>query len=305
MPTLTNAPVLAADLGGTWMRAALVAADGSLLTRARRPTPGASVDDFVALLAEIRSPGTASAVIGLPGRVDYRDGTLDFAPNLDSSWLPRLSAESLSTALGLPVALANDADLACVGECTFGAGRGEDDVVFVTLSTGVGGGVFAGGRLMHARKSLAEVGHIVLDRTAEAVGAPCTFEDLASGTALVRMAGLAGIGGDGASIVARALQGEPGPREVWERVVAAAVVGFRNLAFLYSPGRFVVGGGLGSVGEPLLGPIRADLAANGPRGLQISVVSAALADDAGLMGAAAWARVGPAARGGAATTPGR
>jgi len=288
--------VLAADLGGTWMRAALVSPEGALVEKARRPTAGSSPEDFVELLAGLlRGSGAPveRAVVGLPGRVDYATGTLDFAPNLPGTWLSALTAERLAGDLGLPVSLANDADLAAVGEAGFGAGRGAPDMVFVTLSTGVGGGVTCGGRLLHGRRSLAEVGHIVLDLQAEARGEPCTFEDLASGTALLRMAAAAGVPGDGPAIVRAALAGEPAAAAVWERVVRATTVGFRNLAYLYAPSRFVVGGGLGSVGEPLLGRIRAVLEATGPAGMRIEVVQAALGDDAGLIGAAAWSRMGP------------
>jgi glucokinase len=284
-------PVLSIDLGGTRMRAAVVAPGGAVLRRRVEPTPqrAACPDALLALLAGfLETTGVAEAVVGVPGRVDYDAGRLEYAPNLPFGWAPALSEERLSSILGVPVALANDADLAAVGEARFGAGRHYRDVVYLTLSTGVGAGVVLDGRLVHGRHSLAEVGHIVIDRRAAAAGQPATLEDLASGTALARLAADAGLPADGATVVRLVRTGHPGALAVWDRVVEAAAIGVANLAHLYSPDVVVLGGGLGRVGSLLLDPILADLARRGPRGLSVDVVGAALGDDAGLAGAAAW-----------------
>ena len=284
-------PLLSVDLGGTRMRAAVVASGGAVLRRRVEPTPrrAACPDALLALMAGLLEPtGVAEAVVGVPGRVDYVSGRLEHAPNLPPSWAPALAEEQLSSVLGMPVALANDADLAAVGEARFGAGRHYRDVVYLTLSTGVGAGVVLDGRVMHGRRSLAEVGHTVIDREAAAAGLPATLEDLASGTALARLAADAGIAGDGAAVVRLVQTGHPGARAVWDRVAEAAAIGVANLAHLYAPDVVVIGGGLGRVGSLLLDPIRAHLARHGPRGLTVDVVGAALGDDAGLAGAAGW-----------------
>jgi glucokinase len=284
-------PVLSVDLGGTRMRAAVVAPGGAVLRRRVEPTPqrAACPDALLALMAGfLETTGVAEAVVGVPGRVDYATGRLEHAPNLPSGWAPALSEERLSSVLAVPVALANDADLAAVGEARFGAGRHYRDVVYLTLSTGVGAGVVLDGHLVHGRRSLTEVGHTVIDREAAAAGEPATLEDLASGTALARLAAEAGLAGDGAAVVRLVRTGHPGARAVWDRVVEAAAIGVANLAHLYSPDVVVVGGGLGAVGRLLLDPIRAYLARRGPRGLTVDVVGAALGDDAGLAGAAGW-----------------
>jgi glucokinase len=284
-------PVLSIDLGGTRMRAAVVAPGGAVLRRRVEPTPqrAACPDALLALMAGfLETTGVAEAVVGVPGRVDYATGRLEHAPNLPSGWAPALSEERLSSVLAVPVALANDADLAAVGEARFGAGRHYRDVVYLTLSTGVGAGVVLDGHLVHGRRSLTEVGHTVIDREAAAAGEPATLEDLASGTALARLAAEAGLAGDGAAVVRLVRTGHPGARAVWDRVVEAAAIGVANLAHLYSPDVVVVGGGLGAVGRLLLDPIRAYLARRGPRGLTVDVVGAALGDDAGLAGAAGW-----------------
>ncbi len=284
-------PVLSVDLGGTRMRVAVVGPGGAVLRRRVEPTPrrGACPDALLALMAGfLETTGVVEAVVGVPGRVDYATGRLEHAPNLPPGWTLALSEERLSSVLGLPVALANDADLAAVGEARFGAGRHYRDVVYLTISTGVGAGVVLDGHLVHGRRSLAEVGHTVIDRQAAAAGQPATLEDLASGTALTRLAADAGLAGNGAAVVRLVQTGHPGARAVWDRVAEAAAIGVANLAHLYSPDVVVIGGGLGRVGSLLLDPIRAHLARRGPRGLTVDVVGAALGDDAGLAGAAGW-----------------
>lgn len=101
--------------------------DGSVLRRRVEPTPrqAAGPDALLALMAEfVGSTGVTEAVIGVPGRVDYSTGRLKYAPNMPRGWAPAPSEAQLSSVLGVPVVLANDADLAAVGEARFGSGRG-------------------------------------------------------------------------------------------------------------------------------------------------------------------------------------
>lgn len=283
---------LAVDLGGTQMRAALVEADGTVVAREVRPTPARDPEPhgFLALLRDVAAQGAPTrAVIGIPGRVDHAAGRLDHAPNLPASWTPFLTEQALGEALGLPVALANDADLAAVGEARFGAGQGHPDLVYVTLSTGVGAGVLLGGRLLRGRRSGVEAGHTVIDLAAFQRGEPSTFEQLASGTALGRRARQAGLDLPAPDVVRRGTSGDAVARGVLADVALAAAVGVRNLCFLYSPSRVVLGGGLGLSGDWLYGPIRDHLARSGPPAMAIDVVPAALGDQAALVGAAGWA----------------
>lgn len=278
--------MLAVDLGGTQLRVAVVDAQGSVLARSVRPTRQGP-DGPAELVAHMRelAAGCAYAVVGVPGRVDHRAGRLDHAPNLDPRWTPALTEAALADAVGLPVHLANDADLAAVGEARFGAGRGFEDVVFLTFSTGVGAGVLLGGKLLRGRRSAAEVGHVILDEGAFARGMPATFEERASGTGLARVAAWLGIAGSGAEIVATE---DPRAKAALEMTIAAACVGVRNVAFCFSPEIVVIGGGFGLLGERLWTPLREHLRAYGPPGLDIEVRGAALGDAAGLVGAAAW-----------------
>jgi len=292
--TPSGGAILAVDLGGTHMRCARVGAAGEISDRAVLATPhdGTGVGALHALVASVASCGPCErAVIGVPGRVDYRVGALEHAPNLPQAWLPDLTERALSTATGFDVALANDADLAAVGEAYFGAGRPYADVAYVTISTGVGAGVVLGGVLLHGRRSLAEVGHevIALDRLP---GGPATFEDLASGTALHRAAVAAGVGALAQDVVTSAAAGNVAARDLWAAEVAAAGTGLANVAWVFSPEVIVVGGGLGLVGEPLLAPVRDAVGTMGPPAMRppVAVVPAELGDDAALAGAAAWHR---------------
>lgn len=285
--------VLAVDLGGTHMRAALVAPGGTLVEHQMVDTP--RDDDcaraLVALAAAVGGGQPGRAVIGVPGRVDHQLGRAEQAPNLPPGWLEALRADTLSDALGLPVDLANDADLAAVGEAYAGAGRGVDDVAYVTISTGIGAGVVLGGRLLRGRRSAGELGHTVIDRQAAVAGEPATVELLGSGTALGRLARSRGLSAAGAELLALVRAGDPVARAVWDETIAAAALGVANLAQLLVPGIVVLGGGVGRQGEVVLAPVRAALAAFGPQGLPepVQVATAALGDDAALVGAASWA----------------
>jgi glucokinase len=248
---------------------------------------------LVALMLEVAKAGpVAHAVVGVPGRVDYNAGRLELAPNLSPAWAGILDEAHLSNALGLHVSIANDADLAAVGEAWFGGGRGFGDVAYLTLSTGIGAGVVTGGLLVHGRRSLAEIGHTVIDRAALAEGRPATVEELGSGTALARLAAEAGLDVAGKELVDAVRAGDAAASAVLTGAVSAAAVGAVNLAHLFTPDVLVVGGGLGLNGDLVLDPIRALLASAGPQHLPqpIAVVNAALGDDAALAGAGAWHR---------------
>ena len=286
--------VLAIDLGGTKMRAALVSNNGSIWRRVSRATPQdeRNLDQLFELAEEVRTPDVSRAVVAVPGRVDYRAGRLEYAPNLSEHWTGILRTDHLKDKLGLEVALANDADAAAVGEAYFGAGRDYDDVAYLTVSTGVGAGVVLGGRLVAGRRSSAETGHSVIDRTALSSGAPATLEDLASGTALEASATAIGLPADARQVVELVESGDPGARRIWRELIDAVAIGIANLAHLFVPQVVVVGGGVGRNGDRLLVPVRRHLARHGPQLLPepIHVVTASLGDNAGLVGAAAWSR---------------
>jgi glucokinase len=292
---------LAVDLGGTKMRAAVVAPDGEITRKKVMATPrdAACPDALLDLVGDVSAgAGVTDAVIGVPGRVDHRAGRLEHAPNLPPHWPDELNERLLAEHLGLAVSLANDADLAAVGEAYFGAARSYADVVYVTISTGVGAGVLLGRSLVSGRRSLAEAGDTVIDRCAARRGEAASFEDLGSGTALARRAAEEGLPADGARIVELVHAGDPRAAKVWDELVAVIAIGVANLAVLFSPEAVVLGGGVGRNGDLLVPAVRSHLDVHGPAGLPapIEVLVAELADDAGLTGAAAWRRATRAAR---------
>ena len=293
---MTWRPVLAADVGGTQMRAALVHPDGRVLLRRSVATPSqsdvpAALIDLIATLAADRSHGAAShAVVGLPGAVDYAAGRLLWAPHLPEQWADLLSTDSLTALLDMPVSIANDADLAAVGETSFGAGAASPAVAYLTISTGIGAGVVHGGRVLRGTRSLAELGHVVIDWRAWREGAPCTLEELGSGSGLARLARDAGLGDLGArEVQARADAGEPRAVAIWRQAIAACAAGVSNLVMSFYPSIVVIGGGLGRQ-DDFFGPLREMvLQRPGHHPDDLTIVRSTLGDDAGLSGAAAWA----------------
>lgn len=285
--------VLAIDLGGTLMRAAVVDVGGGVHDRRAQPTPREArcPDALLTLAGDVLDTGAAaSAVIGVPGRVDYANKRLAYAPNLPPHWPEGLAAERLADMLGVDVEIANDADVAAVGEAFFGAGDGADDVAYVTVSTGVGAGVLLGRRLVRGRWSSVELGHTIVDHAAADAGRPSTLEALGSGTALGRTAEAAGLPPDGRQVVELVRDGDALATRAWNGVMSTLAAGITNIAHLFHPEVIVLGGGVGLNGDLVLAPLREALRRAGPVGMPepIGVVAAALGGDAGLAGAAAW-----------------
>lgn len=285
----------ALDLGGTHVRAAIVADDGTIEARIRERTP---VDDpkpeFLARLlervaAECPTAAVDRAVVGIPGIIDHDVGALKRAPNIPDAWDRWLTEDWLSSTTGLPISLANDADLAAVGEAAFGAGRQYRDVVYVTISTGVGAGIVVGRKLVRARCSGGEIGHTVIDVDAARDGRPSTVEGLGAGPAIARAAAEAGIVERDQALADLVRSGDPTAIEVWHRAISAVGFGVANVAWLIGPDVVVIGGGVGSNTDLVVPVIKEVLDDHGPsvEG-DIAVVGAALGDDAALAGSAAW-----------------
>jgi glucokinase len=287
--------VLAVDIGGTRVRTALAHADGTITDRAERLTP-TDVGELLTFVRGARHPSIGAAVVGVPGCVDYEAGVLEHAPNLPGGWQDHMTAAALSDALQLTVALANDADLAAVGEAWYGAGLGHRDVAYMTVSTGIGAGIVSGGRLLHGRRSIGEIGHTIIDRAAAGRGADATVEQLGSGTALAKLAAESGLARDGSAVIDQARSGDNAAVCFVEDVVHAASIGAANLTNLFVPDVLVIGGGLGLADELVLDAIRETVRVHGPKRREpVPVLPALLGDDAALCGAAAWRHAGSTA----------
>ena len=291
----TQTLVLAADIGGTHMRAALVDDRGEVLIHRTVPTPAhdeaprALVELIQAVKDMSGRRALCHAVVGLPGAVDYDAGRLLWAPHLPETWPELLSGDALASQLDLPVFIANDADLAAVGETTFGAGVGSSDVAYLTISTGIGAGIMCRGHLLRGRRSLAEVGHTVIDWREWCADRPSTLEQLGSGSGMAREAAAAGLGDlDAQAIFDVASRGDHRARDIWNRAVLACAVGVSNLVMTFSPSTVVIGGGIGRQEDFFTAVRKNVLSRPQHQPDDLSIVTSSLGDEAGLAGAAGW-----------------
>lgn len=264
------------DVGGTKCLGVALDERGSVLDEQRRPTPRGpgSLPALIETLAELADALGDSGVlgVGVPGLVT-RDGVLRAAPNLDG--VADLDvAGRLGAAVGHRVVVSNDATCAALAEHTSGAGQGVDDLVLVTLGTGIGGGLVLGGRLQRgAHGFTGEYGHMVVDPDGPAC--PCgrrgCWERYASGAGLARLAREAVEQGRGARLLAHAggvvtairgetvhavaAEGDPEALAVIDEFGRWVALGLVNLTNAVDPAAFVLGGGLASGADLYLGPI--------------------------------------------------
>ncbi|MEU1692929.1 ROK family glucokinase, partial [Streptomyces hirsutus] len=267
------------DIGGTKIAAGVVDEDGNILSVHKVPTPGTpgGIVDAIASAVEGARAGNeiVGVGIGAAGYVNRQRSTVYFAPNID--WRQEPLKQKVEARVGLPVVVENDANAAAWGEYKFGAGKGHRNVICITLGTGLGGGVIIGNKLRRGHFGVAaEFGHIrmVPDGLLCGCGSQGCWEQYASGRALVRYATqranatpenaetlLAlgdgtpeGIEGKHVSMAAR--QGDPVAVDSYRELARWVGAGLADLASLFDPSAFIVGGGLSDEGELLLDPIR-------------------------------------------------
>jgi glucokinase len=300
------------DVGGTKCLGVVLSPQGDVVAEHRLPTPKGP-DAIIDTLAEVAAAMAPFDTIGIgvPGLVT-RAGEIRASPNLVDINDFRVGA-LLSARLGVTVEVDNDATCAAVAEWMVGAGRGVDDFTMVTLGTGIGGGIIAGGRLLRGVNGFGgEIGHMVVDPDGPAC--PCgrrgCWERYASGSGLGRLAREAAVanrldrvvaiaGGDpehvrGEHVQAAAREGDEQAMAVIDEFGRWVALGLVNLANLLDPAVFVLGGGLAASADIYLAPIQRwftqllyapDLRPH-PR-----LVFAALGERAGAVGAALLAEV--------------
>lgn len=298
--------VIALDVGGTGMKAALVGTGGELLHQARRATgrdrgPDAVVDGILAFAAELHAYGAehlgepaSAAGVAVPGIVDAERGVAVYAANLGWRDIPLrdLLTEKLG---GIPVALGHDVRTGGLAEGRIGAGQGADRFFFVPLGTGIAGAIGIGGRVEAGAHGFAgEIGHIVV----RPGGTPCPcgqvgcLERYASAAA-VSEAWAAATGdpeADAADCAKAVESGDPRARTVWQNAVDALADGLVTALTLLDPRIVIIGGGLAEAGETLFTPLRDAIRQRITFQKLPSVVPAALGDTAGCLGAGllAW-----------------
>jgi glucokinase len=305
------------DIGGTKIAAGVVTGDGRIERVSRRPTPTddpAAIDATVAeCVADLRSTHDVAAIgIAAAGYVSADRSTMVYGTNL--AWRDHPVGPVLRSVTGLDVVVENDANAAAWAEYRFGAGRGRGDMVLVILGTGVGGGIVVDGRMLRgAHGFAAEIGHL----RAVPGGLPCNcgqsgcWEQYISGSALVAEARrradrdpqawrdvLDRAGGtidsvDGPLLTALSRAGEPVAADLLRDVGALLGEFCASVVAVLDPEVIVLGGGLGSVGEPILGPARESFVRNvSPRGHHpgVDLRAAQMGNTAGIVGAADLAR---------------
>lgn len=316
--------VVVADLGGTHFRVGLGDLEtGAVFGVARYPTqagkgPDRILGEIARRFKALRASAEAEvkiAAIGVPGPVRAGDGVVVKAPNLPG-WDNVPVKARLETLSGLRVLVGNDANLAALGEQRYGAGRGARNLVYITLSTGIGGGVVADGRLLlGAHGFAAELGHIPVEPGGPlcGCGGRGCLEALASGTAIARRAaevarrkagsGLwAAAAGDperldAATVEMLARRGDPDAREILEQAGRYLALGLVAVIHAFDPEKVVIGGGVAHAFDLLEPTIRAELGWRlmpAYRG-GVEIVRAALGDASGLYGALALAADHPSA----------
>lgn len=286
------------DLGGTRLRAALVAEDGSILRRTETATLSASGADAVleqieTLARQVARAAGARPVCGLglcaPGPLDTEAGKALSTPTIAGfTDLPLRTL--LAGRVPWPVLLENDAIAATYGEWRFGAGRGSNNLVYVTISTGIGGGAVVDGRLLHGRKGMAtHFGHMIIDPDGPvcSCGNRGCWEAFASGSALDRQARKSGYD-NAENLFAAARTGDSTAIEIISTAANLLGVGLVNLLHLYSPEIMILGGGLAHGFDRLAGGIQDCIESTAmPPFRDVPVVAAGLAGNSGLIGIAA------------------
>jgi glucokinase len=302
---------IAVDLGGTHIRAASFTLDSTTpishhRTRSHAAEPGV-YDRLVEAIQTVWQEDVSAIGIASPGPLDPYTGTILATPNIPE-WRNFPLAPNLSNRFGAPVYLDNDASLAGLGEWTFGAGRGHHDMVYLTISTGVGGGVISSDRLLQGFHGLgAELGHMVIDPD----GPPCGcgrnghVESFCSGPAIARFvderlrAGEKSTlqphpGLNPATIADAALQGDALAISAFHRAGYYLGIAVANYLAIFDPSILIFGGGVSQVGDLLFKPFEESLHQHvfHPHYLDdLAIEKAQLGDNAGLLGALALARL--------------
>lgn len=306
--------VIAIDLGGTNIRGALVDAEGATLRRASKATraedgPDAVIRRIAEVVEDVAEGEPADVPIGIasPGPLDPRTGTILFTPNLPG-WRDVPLSSHLGDLTARRVALQNDGNCGALGEAAFGSARGVEDLVYLALGTGIGGGVLSNGVLIDGARGFgAEVGHVVvaLDGPRCTCGSVGCLEAFSSGWAIRREAEMVATTADGdrlkeladggeihAGVVAAAAeQGDPAAMLIMRRSGRALGAAMGAFANIFNPSMIVIGGGVAGIGEILVGPAREAMEQHSFIDMRRELVVdySSLGKDTGLLGAAALA----------------
>lgn len=310
------------DMGGTAIKSLCLDSDGGVLVRRQVPTlseegPEAVIARLMLLIDETMGElngrrAVAGIGVAVAGVVDMATGTLLLLPNFPGSWRGTALGPRIQDQFNVPTFIINDARSATLAEKTFGAGRASRNMVMLTLGTGIGGGIVVNGELYFGSEGHAgEVGHQTIDPRGPLCGCGNTgcLEALASGPAIASMAiravkqGMTTrirdlVGGDLNRITPKtvadaAYDGDAIARSILETAGNYIGIGIANLVVILNPDTVVIGGGVAAAGEILFGAIESSVSRRvcvfpGGKG-GVRIVPAELGEEAGAVGAAAWA----------------
>jgi glucokinase len=297
VPTVQAGHAIGVDLGGTKILAGLVAPDGEVVRRHERSTPLDSQEHVLAELeaavAELLDESVAAVGFGVPSPIDQARGVVVRSVNVPLEDAPL--RDWMQERFSIPVGLDNDANAAAIGEWRVGAGRGQDDLVMLTLGTGVGGGVISAGRPFRGWNGAgAELGHVVIVHDGRPCQGACTgrghLEAYVSGTAVTAAAHEAfGPSADAHRLVRLANEGDAQARELLAEVGRYLGSGIGSFVNVFGPQLVVLGGGFGVAAyDYLLGPAEEIMRREAlePMRSTVRLVKAELGTAAGLIGAA-------------------
>jgi len=303
---------VAVDIGGTHIRVAVYEPDSikpiaHQRTRSLATKPGV-FNRLTQTIESVWPKGTVGAIgIASPGPLDPHTGTILATPNIPE-WQNFPLTSKLSEHFSVPVFLDNDANMAGLAEWQFGAGKGHQDVVYLTISTGIGGGVITDGCLLQGFRGMgAELGHLLIDPDGPLCGCGHRghIESFSSGPSIARYVIEQLAAGQKSTLHAQpnlsaahiadaAREGDPLAISAFERAGHYLGIAVANYLAIFDPSILIFGGGVSQVGDLLFKPFEASLRKHTfhPHYLDNLVITkAALGDDAGLLGALALARM--------------
>ena len=318
----SDKPVVAIDIGGTKYIVAVISGDHKILSRVYRYTlsregPEKVIARLMSTIGEVigksgfKPSQLGGIAVAYAGLVDIDKGLVTEAPNLPH-WNNVPLRDMLVDRFKMPAFVINDASAAALGEHRLGAGKELNNLIFITVSTGIGGGIIINGELYEGTDGCAgEIGHMIvqLDGPECNCGRRGCWEALASGTAIARMA-KEGLRSGGKSILldmtygviddvraetvaAGARKGDALCKRVINQAACYLGIGLGNLVNIFNPQMIIIGGGVSGMGEMILRPARRSMKEHAfklPAGT-VRVVRVGLGTDSGLLGASVYAQL--------------
>ena len=305
------------DVGGTSVKLGLFDNQNNLISRLNFPTKTIEflVEDIIVNINKIfkdnqKDIGELKGIgIGFPGHVDGESGVVVYSNNLVAHNFPIV--EKIREKINVPIRISNDANVAAFGEFTFGIGKNFNNIVFVTLGTGVGGGIIIDGKILEGKNGAgAEIGHMVISTNGQlcSCGRRGCFETYSSARALVTDARVA-MGNNPTSKLWKAvsdpsqlngeiffdvlLKGDKVANIVFENYIENLAEGLTNLANIFRPDAIILGGGISYRGDALMEPLQQRLAKmiyGGQWNARVELMISELKNDAGIYGAYAMAK---------------